>query len=545
MRILGALKTAVAAVFLAQPALSLAVFHHQDDAARRDEMLEGSHVRLGARDATLSTQTSSALNTGYPNSSISVTATVATSNISSSLNLVTTTTSTATSTLTTTATPTSGGDTATTSLSGGGGATTSTSGKELMIEIQNHRDEPINAYIGGKQKIVNGQNVTLEPVMLRIDKNQYYPLKNVPANDSSSPTAVPPDVPLAIRIPAKSSSNVTLPDYLISGRVWIAEGDLEFRAYPGGAFSEPSGANPSLEEYNVKWGFVELNNDVGGIIINLSFVDWVSLSLGMSLTFQTPQGTTNTSTVDGLLPGAMQKICDDLKAQAKISGNNGTHDWDKLCIYSNDGKDLLRVFSPNIDASIHRPNSTLVNYYDDYINQVWDKYQKQNLTLQLQGGSDGLPLTTPGAGQNTTCSVQANSNMTCDQSDHSYPKPTTADIWGCNSGPFVVGDINATIPRDLMHSRIIPRLCAAFTRSTLLLDHGDVQPFFNVTDYYSANVTNHYSRIVHNYLTNGKGYAFSYDDVNPMGIDHDAAGVLAADIPTKVHIDVKGDQADN
>lgn len=542
MRILGALKTAVAAVFLARSALSVAVFHHQNAAVRRDEMLEGSHVRLGARDATLSTQISSALQTGYPNSSISVTATVATSNISSSPNTVITTTSTATSTLTTTATATSGGDTATTSLSGGGGIATSTSGKDLMIEIQNHRDEPINAYIGGKQKIVNGQNVTLEPVMLRIDKNQYYPLRNVPANDTNSPSPVPTDVPLAIRIPAKSSSNVTLPDYLISGRVWIAEGDLEFRAYPGGAFSEPSGANPSLEEYNVKWGFVELNNDVGGIIINLSFVDWVSLSLGMSLTFQTPQGTTNTSTVDGFLPGAMQKICDDLKAQAKISGIDGTHDWDKLCIYSKDGKDLLRVFSPNIDASIQRPNSTLVNYYDDYINQVWDKYQKQNLTLQLQGGSDGLPLTTPGAGQNTTCSVQANSNMTCDQSDHSYPKPTTADIWGCNSGPFVVGDINATIPRDLMHSRIIPRLCAAFTRSTLLLDRGDVQPFFNVTDYYSANVTNHYSRIVHNYLANGKGYAFSFDDVNPMGIDHDAAGVLAADNPTKVHIDVKDDK---
>ncbi|KAK6212262.1 hypothetical protein LQW54_005393 [Pestalotiopsis sp. IQ-011] len=536
MRILGALKTAVAAVFLARTALCLAVFHNQDAAVRRDEMLEGSHVRLGARDATLSTQTSSALHTGYPNSTVSVTATVATSNISSSASTVTasTTTSTATSTLTTTATATSGGGT----------TTTSTSGKELTIEIQNDRDEPINAYIGGKQRIVvNGTAPTLEPVMLRTDLNQYYPLKNVPANDSNSPTSVPSYIPLAIRIPAKSSSNVTLPDYLISGRVWIAEGDLEFRAYPGGAFSEPSGANPSLSEYNVKWGFVELNHDAGGLIINLSFVDWVSLSLGMSLTFATGQGT-NTSSVPGLEAGAMQNICNDLKTQASISGSNGTHDWDKLCIYSEDGKDLLRVFSPNIDASIHRPNSTLVNYYDDYINQVWDKYQKQNLTLQLQGGSDGMPLTTPGPGQATTCSVQANSNMTCDQSDHSYPKPTTADIWGCNSGPFFVGDINATVPRDMMHSRIIPRLCAAFTRSTLLLDGGNMQPFANVTDYYSANVTNHYSRIVHNYLANGKGYSFSYDDVNPWGIDHDAAGVLAADKPAKVHIDVKGDQAD-
>jgi hypothetical protein len=63
---------------------------------------------------------------------------------------------------------------------------------------------------------------------------------------------------------------------------------------------------------------------------------------------------------------------------------------------------------------------------------------------------------------------------------------------------------------------IIPRLAAAFNRSTLLVD-SDQPDGENPADYYSNPVTNHYARIVHAALSGGLGYAFPYDDVTPDG----------------------------
>jgi hypothetical protein len=45
-----------------------------------------------------------------------------------------------------------------------------------------------------------------------------------------------------------------------------------------------------------------------------------------------------------------------------------------------------------------------------------------------------------------------------------FPKPTAADIFSSNSGPFATGSNAET-------NTIIPRLAAAFNRSTLLLSN--------------------------------------------------------------------------
>jgi Beta-1,3-glucanase len=63
---------------------------------------------------------------------------------------------------------------------------------------------------------------------------------------------------------------------------------------------------------------------------------------------------------------------------------------------------------------------------------------------------------------------------------------------------------------------ILPRLAAAFDRSTLLID-SDQPDGENPADYYTNAVTNHYARIVHATTLDGLGYAFPYDDVTPDG----------------------------
>jgi hypothetical protein len=406
-------------------------------------------------------------------------------------------------------------------------------GSALTIEIYNGRDVDINAYIGGKDP------TTMEQMMLRTDMNKYYFLKEVMVKDSTIPEPVPDSVPLAIPIGKGATVTVTLPDWLRSGRIWLAEGGLQFRVLSDGAFSEPSGVDSALPEYNVRWGFVELDNTAAGIIVNLSFVDWVSLSIGMSLTSEK-----GIESVQGLSAGALEKVCDDMKAQSSTKDAGGHPEWAKMCIYSGDGNTLLRVISPNIYASLNRANNSMADYYAAYVDQAWKKYTNQDLKINLQGGDDGKALATPGPGVQTLCRVSTagNMSMTCDKAPgYQYPKPTTEDIWSCSSGPFVVGPVDAGNPDQMMHSRIVPRLCAAFARSTILRDDGDVQPYSDVLKYYQDPVTNHYSRIVHNYLDAEKGYAFAYDDVNPEGINHDTAGVLDALEPKKLHIDVKAD----
>jgi hypothetical protein len=63
---------------------------------------------------------------------------------------------------------------------------------------------------------------------------------------------------------------------------------------------------------------------------------------------------------------------------------------------------------------------------------------------------------------------------------------------------------------------ILPRLAAAFNRSTLLTD-SDQPDGENPADYYANAITNHYARIVHATAIDGRGCAFPYDDVALAG----------------------------
>lgn len=134
-----------------------------------------------------------------------------------------------------------------------------------------------------------------------------------------------------------------------------------------------------------------------------------------------------------------------------------------------------------------------------------------------------------------TCRVSASDSLACDGGDNrGYTRPTSADIYGCNSGPFA---IDYTVDNDI-HKAVVARLCAAFNRGTLLLDGGNYQPSLGSDSYYTTSPNNHYSRIVHEHEDGGLGYAFSYDDVNPAG--ENAAGTVSGADPTLMRITVGG-----
>lgn len=134
-------------------------------------------------------------------------------------------------------------------------------------------------------------------------------------------------------------------------------------------------------------------------------------------------------------------------------------------------------------------------------------------------------------------------NQQLDGKAYTYQKPSTLDVFGCNSGPFANQGLDGANDQQM---RTWPRLCAAFTRSTLLLADGDVTPgaLVGADKYYTGDVTNHYARIVHETVTKGEAgsgaYAFAFDDTNPPGTAENEAGLLQISGASMMEITVRG-----
>jgi hypothetical protein len=313
-------------------------------------------------------------------------------------------------------------------------------------------------------------------MFLRADgRSVYHP-------PSPSSTGAPLGVDCAIPLGANGSTKtITLPR-IVGGRIWFSVGrKLEFLVNPGPGIVMPSVANPSDPNINTSWDFCEVTFDDTQLYANITFVDFAALPIALSLA--TPQGT---QVVRGLPQGGLDTVCARLRQQGG--------DWAKLIVNGSDGRPL-RALSASQGASMN--SSLLSGYLDNYINQVWQHYAGNDLTIDTQfswgkvkGRVANGVLTFPGVG--------------------SFVKPTTRAVFNCSLPPF-------TTANDEM-GNISARLAAAFNRTTLLAD--SVQPAGEkVSAFYQQPQTNHYARILHAVVPDGKGYAFPYDDVHPAGVD--------------------------
>lgn len=376
----------------------------------------------------------------------------------------------------------------------------------LPLEIVNNfagaTSGEINAY-------VTGLDTSGNVVFLQADGSFYYP--------SGTTSSVPVQITADIGIPISgegTTTTITIPDYISSGRVYLAVGSLEFfvvdNGSGGAALVQPSAVNPSDPSADVNWGFIELTNtEDGGLYTNISYVDFIGLILGMSLT-----GTDGSvQSALGLTSDAVSTICADLVAQTASDGQP----WASLCQTDTAGN-YIRVLSPNDYVSTD--SSAFSDYFTDYISEVYSTYSSSPLTINTQTGTG-----------NVTCTTGGSTTFTCEGSDVTFSEPAAIDIFGCNSGPFAVTG-------NSVDAAIVPRLCAAFNRATLLLSGGDVQPSLGADSYYTVAPCNYYSKFVHEVEVDGKGYAFSYDDVNPDG--ENASGELVSTIPASLTITVGG-----
>lgn len=239
---------------------------------------------------------------------------------------------------------------------------------------------------------------------------------------------------------------------------------------------------------------------------NPTYVDFVGLPLAMELVL--PEYTANAS---GVPAQGVEKICQLLQDEEEKDG----YPWSDLCLKDSNG-DTLRVLSPQ-----HKSDG-FSKYFDEYIDQVWTYIQSNGIQFDLQ---DNTPL--------VNCTASGD-KMYCDRvPGQVFPKPRSADVWGCASGPFAQ-------TTDSCYNYIGARFCAAFHRATLLLEGGGVQPKQGIDKYYPLDYPhNKYSRIVHEVQSDHMGYTFPYDDVKPDFMS-EVSGLISGDDPSVLRIYVGG-----
>ena len=340
-------------------------------------------------------------------------------------------------------------------------------------------------------------------VLLEADGHTLY----YPASPSStlSPLAVNCAIPLG---GPGSTTTITIPQ-IAGGRVWFSfDKPITFLLNPGPALVEPSVSNTSDPNINLMWDFCEFTYNTSQLYADISYVDFVSIPIGISLT----DTSGNVQNVTGMPANGLATVCSGLIAQNNADGAG----WNKLIVTS--GGANLRALSPN--NGIVMDSSLFSGYFQPYINQVWSKYQSSSLTIDTQASWGSVTGQVSGGVLNFPGLV-------------SYAQPAAADIFSCSTGPFAntAGEIGA----------VSARLCAAFNRTTLLVD-SDQPDGESTANYYKNSITNHYARIVHAANLDGRGYAFPYDDVAPAG-GVDQSGFVADPNPTLLTVAVGGGTA--
>ncbi|SEF24961.1 Beta-1,3-glucanase [Amycolatopsis pretoriensis] len=347
-------------------------------------------------------------------------------------------------------------------------ATPDTFGLEL---VNNSGSGTVYAY-------VTGTTPDGRLVLLRADGTPYYP---------ASPSAPTTPLPEDCAIPIASGAQVQVPK-MGGARIYVVtDAKLDFFLDPGPNLVHPSFLNSGDANYGKNWSFSEFTFNDTQLFANISYVDFVGIPMGLSLT-----SGSGTSTVNGLPAGALDQIA---SALSSLGG-----EWANLVQTGGGGN--LRVLSP------HHHAAQFGGYLDGYIDQVWQKYAGTDLVVDSQN---------PGLGKFT-------GRVSGDRlvfGAESFAKPSTADVWSCDSGPFALA-AGASDARKA----IVPRLAAALNRTTLL-DNPNQPTDEDPARFYGGDATNHYARIVHSKLPDNRGYAFPYDDVSP-GPDFSGA-VFAGD----------------
>ncbi|GGJ26698.1 glycoside hydrolase family 64 protein [Streptomyces brasiliensis] len=287
---------------------------------------------------------------------------------------------------------------------------------------------------------------------------------------------------------AGQSTTIRIPKF--SGRIYFSYGQkLVFRLATGGLV-QPAVQNPGDPNRDILFNWSEYTLNDAGLWLNSTQVDMFSAPYAVGV----KRADGSVSTTGHLKSGGYNGVLNALRGQAG--------GWGGLIQTRSDGT-VLRALAPGYGLETGALPASVM---DDYINRVWQKYAGSTLTVTPFGDqpntkyygrvSGGVMNFTDGSGAAVT----------------SFQKPDADSVFGCHK--------LLDAPNDAVRGPISRTLCAGFNRSTLLTS--ETQPDNSPADFYRDAVTNHYARVVHGQMADGKAYAFAFDDVgNQESLVHD------------------------
>jgi hypothetical protein len=260
-----------------------------------------------------------------------------------------------------------------------------------------------------------------------------------------------------------------------SGRIYFSYGQkLVFRLTTGGLV-QPAVQNPSDPNVNILFNWSEYTLNDSGIWINSTQVDMFSAPYAVGV--QPSSGATRNT--GRLKPGGYAAVFNGLRAQG----------WGNLIRGNN-----LRALAPGHGIEAGALPATVMN---DYINRVWSRYATQTLTVTPFANQPNVKYFGRVQGNNMVFTTTSGGFAT------QFEKPDSDSIFGCYK--------RLDAPNDLVRGPISRTLCAGYNRSTLLVNANQPDP--NNANFYRDAVTNHFSRLIHAQMADGKAYGFAFDDV--------------------------------
>jgi hypothetical protein len=272
-------------------------------------------------------------------------------------------------------------------------------------------------------------------------------------------------------VPLNSMGQTTFALPKMSGRIYFAiNGSLKFKVVTDGngkaALQYPVGWAESDPNFNVLHDCAEFTYSNDGMFCNTTQVDMFSIPMAIRL-----QGANGEKTAGVPAEGGRNKLFDEMKKQPG---------FEKLVVGSN-----LRIIAPGHGMGMGRFSSS---YFDPYINEIWSKYASQDLKITtLQGSFTGRV---------------SGGQMTFSGAVRPFSKPSTKDVLFCDGALLA--------PNDGLGGPVAAILGAGFNRSCL---GNPNQPTTDAGQFYQGQITNHYSRLMHKYHSDGLAYGFPFDDV--------------------------------